>query len=112
MCGETVTDQLMNPRNQSEMENPDGIARVDKPKCGDIMKSFIRIHYSLIDDVKFMTFGCAAAVASSSMETELIKRQILEKGWDLSIQAVTRHPGSRRATAGKDALFCPLLGGD
>lgn len=93
MYSEKVMDHFMNPRNQGEIENPDGMGEVGNPKCGDIMKIFLRVKEDRIEDVKFQTFGCGAAVASSSMATELIRGKTLEEAWDLSNKAVAEALG-------------------
>ena len=71
MYSETVMDHFKNPRNVGEIENPDGVGEVGNPVCGDIMKIFLKIENNIITDAKFKTFGCGAAIASSSMATEL-----------------------------------------
>ena len=93
MYSEKVMDHFMNPRNQGEIENPDGVGEVGNPKCGDIMKIFLRVRDDRIEDVKFQTFGCGAAVATSSMATELVKGKTLEEAWDLSNKAVAEALG-------------------
>lgn len=93
MYSEKVMEHFMNPRNQGEIENPDGVGEVGNPKCGDIMKIFLRVKDDRIEDVKFQTFGCGAAVASSSMATDLIKGKTLEEAWDLSNKAVAEALG-------------------
>ena len=70
---EKVMDHFANPRNVGEIENADGIGEVGNSKCGDIMKMYIKVDNDIITDVKFKTFGCGAAIATSSMATELIK---------------------------------------
>ena len=72
---ETVMDHFMHPRNVGEIENPDGVGQVGNAKCGDIMKMYLKIKDNVIEDVKFETFGCGSAIASSSMATELIDRK-------------------------------------
>ena len=69
-----VMDHFINPRNVGEIENPDGVGEAGNPKCGDIMKIYLKVNddTKIIEDVKFKTFGCASAIASSSMATELI----------------------------------------
>jgi len=84
----TVMDHFTNPRNMGSIENSDGIGEVGNAKCGDIMKMFLKIEGDRIADVKFQTFGCGAAIASSSMATELIKGKSLEEAWKLSNKAV------------------------
>lgn len=78
----------MNPRNQGEINEADGVGEVGNPTCGDIMRIFISVKDNIITDVKFQTFGCGAAVASSSMATELIKGKTLEEAWEVSNKAV------------------------
>ena len=75
---ETVMDHFMHPRNVGEIENPDGVGQVGNAKCGDIMKMYLKIKNNIIEDVKFETFGCGSAIASSSMATELIKGKTIE----------------------------------
>ena len=88
MYSEKVMDHFMNPRNQGEISDADGIGEVGNPTCGDIMRIFLTVKDNIITDVKFQTFGCGAAVASSSMATELIKGKTLEEAWDVSNMAV------------------------
>ena len=76
---ETVMDHFMHPRNVGEIENPDGVGQVGNAKCGDIMKMYLKIKNNIIEDVKFETFGCGSAIASSSMATELIKGKTIEE---------------------------------
>ena len=75
---ETVMDHFMHPRNVGEIENPDGVGQVGNAKCGDIMKMYLKIQNNIIEDVKFETFGCGSAIASSSMATELIRGKTIE----------------------------------
>jgi len=81
-------DHFRNPRNVGEIENPDGVGEVGNPKCGDIMKIFIKVEDNKIKDIKFMTFGCGSAIASSSMASEMIKGKTLEEAWSLTNKAV------------------------
>jgi nitrogen fixation NifU-like protein len=83
-----VMDHFSNPRNVGEIENPDGIGEAGNPKCGDIMKIYLRVKDNVIDDVKFKTFGCASAIASSSMATEMIKGKTVDEAWELTNTAV------------------------
>ena len=85
---EKVMDHFMHPRNVGEMDNPDGVGQVGNPVCGDIMKIFLRIKDDRIDDIKFKTFGCGAAIATSSMVTELVKGKTLDEAMQISNQAV------------------------
>ncbi|MCR4287685.1 MAG: Fe-S cluster assembly scaffold protein NifU [Deltaproteobacteria bacterium] len=79
MYSEKVMDHFTNPRNVGEVENPDGTGTVGNPACGDIMKLTIKVEAGLIKDVKFKTFGCGAAIATSSMVTELAKGKTLDE---------------------------------
>ena len=88
MYSEKVMDHFMNPRNQGEIPEADGVGEVGNPTCGDIMRIFLTVKDNIITDVKFQTFGCGAAVASSSMATELIKGKTLEEAWEVSNKAV------------------------
>ena len=87
---EKVMDHFENPRNQGIIENPDGIGVEGNPQCGDIMKIYIKVADNRIADVKFQTFGCGAAIASSSMATEMIMGKTLEEAWELSNKAVAQ----------------------
>ena len=83
-----VMDHFRNPRNVGEIEDANGIGEVGNAKCGDIMKVYLKVEDNIIKDVKFQTFGCGSAIASSSMATELIKGKTLEEAWELSNKAV------------------------
>ncbi|MBU0672098.1 MAG: Fe-S cluster assembly scaffold protein NifU [Candidatus Margulisbacteria bacterium] len=83
-----VMDHFMHPRNVGEMENPDGIGKVGNPVCGDIMEMYIKVKDNVIVDAKFKTFGCGAAIATSSMATELIKGKTIEEALKLTNKAV------------------------
>lgn len=88
MYSDKVMDHFKNPRNVGEIPNADGVGTVGNPKCGDIMKIYLKIDNNVITDAKFKTFGCGAAVASSSMATELIKGKTVDEAWDVSNKAV------------------------
>ena len=88
-----VMDHFMNPRNMGEIEDADGVGEVGNPACGDVMKLFLKIEGDKIVDVKFKTFGCGAAIASSSMTTELIKGKTIDEALKLSNQAVAEALG-------------------
>ena len=88
MYSEKVMDHFSNPRNVGEIENADGIGEVGNPKCGDIMKMYLKIDGNVIKDVKFKTFGCGAAIATSSMATELIKGKTIEEALKVTNKAV------------------------
>ena len=84
MYSEKVMDHFMNPRNVGEMENPDAIGEVGNPTCGDLMKMYLRIEDDVITDIKFQTFGCGAAIATSSMMTELAMGKTIEEALELT----------------------------
>ncbi len=89
LYSDKVMDHFMNPRNVGQIENADGIGEVGNARCGDIMKIFLKIDDNgIIEDVKFNTFGCASAIASSSMATEMIKGQPVDKALELTNKAV------------------------
>ena len=88
MYSEKVMDHFANPRNVGEIENADGIGEVGNSKCGDIMKMYIKVDNDIITDVKFKTFGCGAAIATSSMATELIKGKSINDALKLTNKAV------------------------
>lgn len=88
LYSEIVMDHFRNPRNVGVIENADGVGEVGNAKCGDIMKIYLKINHSVIEDVKFETFGCGSAIASSSMATELIKGKPISDALALTNQAV------------------------
>ena len=88
LYSEKVMDHFRNPRNVGVIENADGVGEVGNAKCGDIMKMYLKIDNGIITDVKFETFGCGSAIASSSMATELIKGKPIEEALELSNKAV------------------------
>ena len=88
LYSEKVMDHFRNPRNVGEMENADGVGEVGNAKCGDIMRMYIKVKDGIITDVKFMTFGCGSAIATSSIATEMIKGKSIDEALDLSNQAV------------------------
>ena len=88
LYSEKVMDHFRNPRNVGVIENADGVGEVGNAKCGDIMKMYLKIDDDCISDVKFETFGCGSAIASSSMATELIKGKPLSEVKQLTNKAV------------------------
>lgn len=88
LYSEKVKDHFMNPRNVGTIDDADGVGEVGNAKCGDIMKIFIKVDNDIISDVKFQTFGCGSAIASSSMATELIKGKPLSQALELTNKAV------------------------
>ena len=85
---EKVMDHFANPRNVGEIEDASGVGEVGNPKCGDIMLMYIKVNDGVITDVKFKTFGCGTAIATSSMATELIKGKSIEEALKLTNKAV------------------------
>ena len=81
---EKVMDEFMHPKNVGEIRNPDGIGKVGNPKCGDMMHIYIKVEKGIIKDIKFKTFGCVAAIATSSVLTELAKGKTLEQAKKIS----------------------------
>jgi len=88
-----VMEHFKNPRNVGEIENPDGIGHVGNPVCGDIMELYIRVEDNIITDAKFKTFGCGAAIATSSMVTELVKGKTIDEALKISNRAVAEALG-------------------
>ena len=85
---EKVMEHFANPHNVGEMKDADGVGEVGNPKCGDIMRMYIKVEDDVITDVKFMTFGCGAAIATSSMATDLVKGKKIEDALKLTNKSV------------------------
>lgn len=88
MYSEKVMDHFTNPRNVGEIEDANGVGTVGNAKCGDIMRIYLKIENDIITDVKFKTFGCGAAIATSSMATELVKGKHIDEAMKLTNAAV------------------------
>ena len=88
LYSDKVMDHFRNPRNVGQIDDADGIGDVGNAKCGDIMRMYIKVKDNIITDVKFNTFGCGSAIATSSMATELIKGKPIEEALELSNKAV------------------------
>ncbi len=88
MYSEKVMDHFRNPRNVGEIEEPSGVGEVGNPQCGDMMKLFIKVEDGKIIDAKFQTFGCGAAIATSSMVTEMVKGKTLDEALSISNEMV------------------------
>jgi len=93
LYSEKVMEHFKNPRNVGEIENPDGVGHVGNPVCGDIMELYIKVNDGTIVDAKFKTFGCGAAIATSSMVTELVKGKEIEEALKISNRAVAEALG-------------------
>ena len=102
---DTVMDHFMHPRNVGEIANPSGVGEVGNAKCGDIMKMYLDIENNVIKDVKFETFGCGSAIASSSMATEMIKGKTVEEALAISNKDVVDALGGLPA----HKLHCSVL---
>lgn len=90
---EKVMDHFTNPRNVGEIADANGVGEIGNPKCGDIMKMYIRVENGIIEDVKFKTFGCGSAIATSSIATEMIMGKSIEEALTLSNKAVVEALG-------------------
>ena len=105
LYSETVMDHFRNPRNVGVIEDADGVGEVGNAKCGDIMKIYLKIENDIVKDVKFETFGCGSAIASSSMATEMIKGKPLKEVLSLTNKAVVEALGGLPA----HKLHCSVL---
>ncbi|MDR2931545.1 MAG: Fe-S cluster assembly scaffold protein NifU [Oscillospiraceae bacterium] len=88
LYSEKVMEHFSNPRNMGELSDANGVGEVGSPACGDIMKMYLKIENSIVEDVRFKTFGCGAAIATSSMATELIKGKSIDDAMKLTNKAV------------------------
>jgi len=93
MYSEKVMDHFKNPRNVGEIENADGVGTVGNPTCGDLMTMYIKVKDEKIEDIKFKTFGCGAAIATSSMATEMAKGKTIEEAMNISRAEVAKNLG-------------------
>ena len=105
LYSEKVMDHFRHPRNVGVLENADGVGEVGNPVCGDIMKIYLKIDNDIVTDVKFETFGCGSAIASSSMATEMIKGKPISEVLTLTNKAVTEALGGLPA----HKLHCSVL---
>jgi len=103
-----VMDHFMNPRNVGAFEDPDGVGRIGNPTCGDIMEFQVKVKDDHIDDVKFKTFGCGAAIAVSSMVSELAKGKTLDEAMEITNKMVAQELDGLP----KNKLHCSNLGAD
>jgi nitrogen fixation NifU-like protein len=93
MYSEKVMDHFKNPRNVGEIENADGVGTVGNPTCGDLMTMYIKVKDEKIEDIKFKTFGCGAAIATSSMATEMAKGKTIDEAMKISRAEVAQNLG-------------------
>ena len=93
MYSEKVIDHFKNPRNVGEIENADGVGTVGNPVCGDLMTIYIKVKDDKIEDLKFKTFGCGAAIATSSMITEIAKGKTLDEGLEITRSEIASNLG-------------------
>ena len=110
MYSEKVMEHFEHPRNVGEIPDASGAGTVGNAKCGDIMKMDIKVENDVITDVKFKTFGCCAAIATSSMATEMVKGKSIDEA--LATDQQGRGRGARRAAPGEDALLASGGAGD
>ena len=103
-----VLDHFNHPRNMGEMDHPDGVGQATNPACGDTMRLFIKVEENRIVDAKFLTFGCVAAIASSSIATEMIKGRTLEEVLMISNEMVSKALGGLPPTK----VHCSVLAED
>jgi nitrogen fixation NifU-like protein len=108
MYNETVMEHFTNPRNVGEIEDADGIGEVGSPQCGDIMRIYLKIEDNIIKDIKFKTFGCASAIASSSIMTEMVKGKTVEEALKLTNKDVVEKLGGLPAPK----IHCSVLAED
>jgi nitrogen fixation NifU-like protein len=115
MYSDKVMDHFMNPRNVGEVENPDGEGQEGNPTCGDVMKITIKVEGDRLVDVKFKTFGCGAAIAVSSMVTEMAKGMTLDEALKITKESVAGELGGlppqkmHCSNLGADALHAAIL---
>jgi len=100
-----VMEHLKHPRNMGEMENPDGVGEAQNPVCGDTMRLFIKVEKDRIIDAKFLTFGCGAAIASSSVTTEIIRGKTIEEVLMISDHVIAQALGGLPPTK----VHCSIL---
>lgn len=105
MYNEKVMDVFRNPKNVGEIENPDGVGRVGNASCGDIMEIYLKIENNVIIDAKFKTFGCAAAIATSSTATEMVKGMTIEEALKVTNKKVVETLGGLPS----QKLHCSVL---
>ena len=105
MYTKKLMDHFMNPRNVGVIENPDGYAKVGSPSCGDMMEIFLKIEDEIIRDAKFRTFGCASAIASSSVTTEMILNKTIKEALQLTNKSIAQNLDGLPASK----LHCSVL---
>lgn len=108
MYSEVVMDHFTNPRNVGEIEDADGVGEVGNPTCGDMMTFYIKVKDGRLEDVKFKTFGCGAAIAVSSMVSEMAKGKTLEEAMRIGREDVAQELGGLP----KQKMHCSNLGAD
>ena len=105
---EKVMDHFQNPRNVGEIENPDGVGEIGNPVCGDMMTFYIKVKDNIIEDVKFKTFGCGAAIAVSSIVSEMAKGKTIEEAKKITNKTVAEELGGLPG----NKMHCSNLGAD
>ena len=115
MYSAKVMEHFANPHNVGELPDANGVGEVGNPKCGDIMRMYLKIENNVIVDVKFLTFGCGAAIATSSMATDLIKGKTVDEALKLTNKAVVDAEVTGECLAFRDLQFAGIelvIGGD
>lgn len=105
MYSEKVVEYFMNPKNVGRLDPADGVGEVGNPRCGDVMKIYIRVQDGCIEDIRFETFGCAAAIATSSMITEMVKGKTVEEALAVTNKDVAEALGGLPP----EKIHCSLL---
>jgi len=108
MYTEKVKDHFLNPRNVGEIKNPDGFGKVGNPVCGDVMAIYIKVKNNMIIDIKFKTFGCSAAIATSSVLTEMVKGKTIDEALKITRNDVANELGGLPAIK----MHCSNLAAD
>jgi len=108
MYTEKVKDHFLNPRNVGEIKNPDGFGKVGNPVCGDVMAIYIKVKNNRITDIKFKTFGCSAAIATSSVLTEMVKGKTIDEALKITRNDVANELGGLPAIK----MHCSNLAAD
>jgi len=101
-----VMDHFTNPRNVGEIKNPSGIGRVGNPVCGDLMEMYIKVKNKVVVDAKFKTFGCGAAIATSSMVTEMVRGKTIKEALNISDKKIAEKLGGLPSVK----MHCSVLG--
>lgn len=108
MYTEIVMDHFVNPRNVGELKDADGVGQAGSANCGDLMRIYLKIENDVIEDVRFLIFGCGSAVAAGSMATEMLKNKTIQEAWDITNKDVAEALGGLPA----NKMHCSVLAED